>query len=97
MLQMTAVLRDGSRLEIHDYLFADGGRKYAYQWMEINGELRRRWDNAPHWSDIATAPHHVHVAGENDPEPSIQTNIEDLLHFIHEWIENNEFPGSASS
>ena len=29
-LQVTAVLRDGSRLEMREYVFTDGSRKYAY-------------------------------------------------------------------
>jgi hypothetical protein len=87
LLHLTAVIRDGSRLEMRDYLFADGSRKYAYQWMESNGNLRRRWDNAPHWSEIATAPHHVHIAGQEMPEPSTVTNLENLLRVIEEWLE----------
>jgi hypothetical protein len=86
LLRLTAILRDGSRLEMRDYVFADGSRKYAYQWMESSGELRRRWDNAPHWPEIATAPHHVHIAGLNQPEPSTVTNLEDLLRFVGDWL-----------
>jgi len=82
MLQLAAILQDGSRLEMRDYLFVDGSRKYAYQWMEANGDLRQRWDNAPHWPNVATAPHHTHVAGHTEPESSTITNLEDLLHFI---------------
>ncbi len=86
MLQMTAILRDDSRLEMREYLFADGSRKYAYQWMEASGDLRQRWDNAPHWPDVATAPHHTHVAAQSEPGPSTVTNLEDLLLFIQKWL-----------
>jgi len=81
-LQVTAVLCDGSRLELRDYLFADGSRKYAYQWMTADGELRQRWDNAPHWSDVVTAPHHTHLSDHQIPESSTITNLEDLLLFL---------------
>ncbi|NKQ37136.1 MAG: hypothetical protein HF973_16165 [Chloroflexi bacterium] len=87
MLRVSAVLEDGSRLKIRDYLFADGQRKYVYQWMDADGTLRRRWDNAPHWPDIATTPHHVHLAGQAQPEPSIITNLEDLFQFLHDWLQ----------
>ena len=30
MLQLSAVLLDDSHLELRDYLFVDGSRKYAY-------------------------------------------------------------------
>ena len=86
MLQLKAILRDDSRLEMRDYLFADGSRKYTYQWMETNGDLRQRWDNAPHWPNIATTPHHTHVAGNREPEPLTVTNLEDLLDFLKHWF-----------
>lgn len=86
-LQVLAILRNGSRLELRDYLFVDGSRKYAYQWMTADGVLQQRWDNAPHWPDIATAPHHVHLSGQQMPEPSTITNLEDLLQFLKEALE----------
>ena len=48
MLHISAILQDDSKLVLRDYLFADGSRKYAYHWMEADGTLRCRWDNAPH-------------------------------------------------
>ncbi|SDX32811.1 hypothetical protein SAMN05421644_101105 [Allochromatium warmingii] len=36
--------------------------KYAYQWQTSDQQLIMRWDNAEHWPDIATFPHHKHVA-----------------------------------
>jgi len=82
LLQIEAVLHDGSRLEVRDYLFADGSRKYAYQWMESDGALRQRWDNAPHWPEIATRPHHTHLPDQEIPESSTVTNLEDLLAYL---------------
>jgi hypothetical protein len=89
MLQVSAVLLDDSRFTLRDYLFADGSRKYAYQWMEASGALRRRWDNAPHWPGIATAPHHVHFPDQEMPEPSTITNLEDLLDFVQRWLDEH--------
>lgn len=86
LLQISAILQDGSCLEIRDYSFSDGSRKYAYQWMNPDDELRRRWDNAPHWPDISTAPHHVHLLGQENPNESLVTNIEDLLKFLEDWF-----------
>jgi hypothetical protein len=37
-------------------------------------------------SDLATAPHHTHVAGNREPEPSTVTNLEDLLDFLKHWF-----------
>lgn len=86
LLQMGAVLKDGSRLELRDYLFADGSRKYAYHWMEPDGQLRQRWDNAPHWPEVASNPHHTHLPDQEIPEPSTITNIEDLLGHLRDGL-----------
>lgn len=87
MLQLSAILQDDSHLSIRDYLFADGRRKYAYHWMESDGALRRRWDNAPHWPDVVTAPHHEHLPGHDMPQTSTVTSVEDLLLFLRDWFE----------
>lgn len=86
MLHITAILKDDSYLELRDYLFVDGSRKYAYQWMESDNRLRRRWDNAPHWPEVATAPYHVHLPNQAIPEPSTITNLEELFAFIQNWL-----------
>jgi len=96
LLQLSALLQDDSRLELRDCLFADGSRKYAYQWIETDGTLRRRWDNAPHWPSVATTPHHVHLPGQEMPEPSTVTNLEDLLHFIQSWFGHSTRTESAA-
>ncbi len=87
LLQITAILIDDARLALKDYYFRDGQRKYAYQWMSPDREMRRRWDNAPHWPDLDTAPHHVHIAGQEFPEPSTITNLEDLFSFLAEYYQ----------
>lgn len=89
LLHLSVILQDDSRLEIRDYLFADGHRKYAYQWMNAAGDLRRRWDNAPHWPTVVTAPHHVHLSGQEMPESSTLTNLDDVLCFIQEWLKKS--------
>lgn len=95
LLHMSATLSDGSRLEIRDYVFADGRRTYAYQWMEANNSLRRRWDNAPHWPEITTTPHHMHSPGREMPEASTVTNLEDLLQFISGWLASTQTPETS--
>ena len=86
ILQLSAVLHDDSRLEVRDYVFIDGSRKYAYQWMEKDSSLRQRWDNASHWPEIATKPHHTHLPNQEIPELSTVTNVEDLLVFLRNWF-----------
>ena len=81
------LLQIGAVLHVRDYLFSESNRKYAYQWMETDGSLRQRWDNAPHWPEIATKPHHTHLPDQEMPKPSTVTNVEDLLNFLRKWFE----------
>jgi len=73
-------LIDNTILIIKDYLFSNG-RKYSYQWQTNNGEIIIRWDNAPHWKEISTFPHHKHE--KNNIFPSRETTLEDVLNYIH--------------
>lgn len=83
-LRLTIALHDGSTLFIKDYLFWDGTRKYAYHWQDRAGRLKSRWDNAPHWQDVASYPHHQHVGSANDVTSSEVRTPEDALQYIRE-------------
>ena len=60
-LRVVFSLRDGSKLFVKDYLFLDGARKYAYHWQNKEGQLIDRWDNAAHWKELKSYPHHRHA------------------------------------
>ena len=51
-------LRDGSYLDIHQG--ARGG--YSYHWQRVTDSVR--FNNAPHFYEIESAPHHMHVGNE---------------------------------
>ena len=74
------IFTDSSKLFIKEYLFENRERKYSYHWSDSSGDLICRWDNANHWVDIATHPHHKHIG--NDVFESIETSIEDVLPII---------------
>lgn len=52
---------DGSRFFVRQVVLKEFTFKYAYHWQDKEGQLRCRWDNAPHWPDMATHPHHKHI------------------------------------
>jgi len=39
--------------------------KYHFHWQDLNNQLIRRWDNAPHHPEIETFPDHMHFGPEN--------------------------------
>ena len=53
--------KDKSTLYFRQIVVGGSKFKYAYHWENKNGDLICRWDNAPHWPDIKTYPHHKHV------------------------------------
>lgn len=62
-------------------------QRYRYQWMDqTKTKLRRRWDNAPHFPEIATFPHHVHVEQEDQVLSSTMLGILDLVILLESCI-----------
>ncbi len=80
------LLRNDTRLFIRDYLFFNGDRKYSYHWQKQDGSLIARWDNAPHWPDVRTYPHHMHGAGNATPIESNIRSIADVMDEITESV-----------
>lgn len=56
---------DGSILQLNERLIKEGVRlrkvEYVYHYQQENGSLIFRYDNSPHYPDLATYPHHKHV------------------------------------
>ena len=68
------------KLFIKEYVFENKERKYAYHWTDNAGNLICRWDNAKHWPDISTFPHHKHSG--NGVSESTETSVGDVLNRI---------------
>jgi len=61
---------------------------YSFHWQLENGELLYRWDNTPHHPEIDTHPHHVHVKEENNVQPSRSIELQNILKFIEQKLNN---------
>ncbi len=86
-IHVKLILTDESQLIIRDYKFVDNTRKYSYHWMDKDGNIRVRWDNASHWKSVVTFPHHKHVEKEGNVISSTETDTETILNYIKEHIE----------
>jgi len=83
---------DGSSLHFRE-LFIGRGRKhkktYTYHYQGADGRLVFRYDNSPHFPNLANAPHHKHqadgnVVSFNPPELEIiLREIESLIAIDH--------------
>jgi hypothetical protein len=62
-------------------------QRYRYQWMDAKQQqLKKRWDNAPHFPNIETFPHHVHIGQENTVSPSQILGIPGLIALLEEEL-----------
>ena len=82
-LKIRAVLIDDSILHIREFVSSDD-ISYSYNWIDKNGSLICRWDNAPHYKNIKTFPHHKHT--KKGIEESFETTLEDVLSVIEKKI-----------
>lgn len=62
-------------------------QRYRYQWMDAQQQqLKKRWDNAPHFPNIETFPHHVHVNQEDNVLPSQMFGIPGLIALLEQEL-----------
>jgi len=73
--------------ELHVFEYVDSGLHkldYSYHWQDKEKRLIRRWDNAPHHSNIETFLHHLHM--EDDVKPSKEPTFVEILEKIEEGV-----------
>ena len=73
----------GHLLELNEAIVGEGGKikhlGYRYHFQDGEYNLVFRYDNTPHFPEIATYPHHKHLPAETVPnhQPSIIEVIEE--------------------
>jgi len=79
-------LRDGSLLELFELFQIEDEQvrvgKYRFHWQDTAGQLRKRWDNAAHHSELLTYPHHLHDGAEANVLPHQAVSAEQVLNVI---------------
>jgi hypothetical protein len=76
-LRAIASLKGGYVLHINE----SHGRDFrSYSYHVLKGEkMVQRWDNAPHWPNMKTYPHHLHIGSEKNAFECREVFIEDVL------------------
>lgn len=86
LLRYKVVLQDGAFAEMFARFRIVAGQanvsKYSFHWQRSDGQLLKRWDNAPHHPEIETFPHHLHDGSENNVQPSSPITAEQFLEAI---------------
>ena len=60
-LKLKVVFTNGTELYVREIILDGQRRKYAFHWQAGTEDLIARWDNAAHWPEVETFPHHKHV------------------------------------
>lgn len=85
------LLEDKSIIELTERLIEKNKQlnrtKYSYHWQTEQGNLIKRWDNAPHHPEITTTPHHLHTNKEVMAHKEID-GLEALKRILKEYSEN---------
>lgn len=88
--RVRCVLTDGSELQLIER-FRNTGiavaiEKYSFHWQRRDGLLICRWDNAPHYPDFATFPHHIHQGDENTVQTHVAVDVFAVLEEIEKRL-----------
>ena len=92
IIQGRLKFHDGSLLDFDEVILLRREQlvklRYAYHYQNEAGELIFRYDNAPHYPNIVTYPHHKHVGFV--VEPTQVPDLSEILREIEELIFNAE-------
>ena len=89
-LRARASLKNGFLLNVTE-AYGKDFRSYSYH-LQKNDKLVRRWDNAPHWSQMKTFPHHLHLGSEKDVRECPEVFIDDVLLEVKSIIDMKKVP-----
>lgn len=90
-LRARLTLEDGSLLEFSEYVQCTAEAQtvvviYSYHWSSADGQLRRRWDNTPHFPALPNYPHHVHDGQSGNTVSGKSLNIFEVLDEIVTYL-----------
>ena len=79
-LNLQIIFIDTTILSVREYV-DESHRKYAFHWQTATGDLIVRWDNAPHFPNLTTFPHHKHLASGSVVD-SHDVSFQEVMQFI---------------
>jgi len=94
-IRIRATLTNGDFLEMAEYFILEDAKistkDYRFQWMNNDKTiLRQRWDNAPHFPELRSFPHHTHKQTNHNVIPHSPMNFEKALSKIGALLHQTE-------
>jgi hypothetical protein len=80
-IKLKIIFTDKTELHTKEYITKDN-RIYSFHWQNIKGDLLYRWDNAPHYKNLITFPHHKHCGKDNSVIENYDISLPEILEFI---------------
>lgn len=86
-LKLRIKLIDGPLLHTPEKV-SRSARKYAFHWQRPDNSYLVRWDNAPHYPDLASFPHHRqdNRSGTETITDSHEITLDEVTAFIQEQM-----------
>ncbi|HUM72160.1 MAG TPA: DUF6516 family protein [Chloroflexota bacterium] len=79
---------DGSLLDFDEVILYRDGQliklRYAYHYQNKAGDVVFRYDNAPHYPNLITYPHHKHIGSV--VEPAKMPDLSEVLREIEQLL-----------
>jgi hypothetical protein len=92
LLKVRVWFWDGSYLDLYEVVSTELGYPvrlhYAYTYVSDEQHVFR-YDNAPHYPQIVTFPHHRHVGPDEQVAPSEQPSLKQVLSEIAERLSSS--------
>jgi len=89
LLRCRVVFWDDSFLDIYEVVSTELGYPvrihYAYTYLRA-GQHIFRYDNAPHYPEIMTHPHHKHIGITERVAPAEQPTLHQILAEVETWL-----------
>lgn len=89
-LRLRATLSDGGIIEAFVFMTETDEqielKKYSFHWQDVQGKLKRRWDNAPHFPHLPGAPDHIHLDEKTVVGASRQPDFATVLAEIEQSV-----------
>jgi hypothetical protein len=86
MYRYKIVLDNGDLLELTERIVEKKGElsviKYRHHWQQKDGTIINRWDNAPHYRNVDTFPHHLHEGSETNIISHPEINGFEVLNIV---------------
>jgi hypothetical protein len=88
-IRIKCKLLNGDILEFSEYIVIHKNKvtikTYSYHWQKADRTLIKRWDNVPHYKEVDTFPHHLHLT-ESKVVSSTKVTLKKILDEIEKTI-----------